>query len=287
MKLDDDNKIPELDDNNKIPESYSEYKGLYILSSPLLDEKQVIKFGMSECLQNRISAYSSYFKNPYYMACYKFDDNHTKSEILAAETGILNITLQYETDDFTSEYRLMEFGILHNIVCDYLNKNGIVYTPFIRPIWKRLTKINTIIKHEYFNTNRPNQDILEELSLSTMENKLLLSLEIQNKLLETKIKIIDDQEEMNNNDNTIVKYEYSNTDKSNQDILKGLSFTEIKNKLLLSLETQNKLLEKKIKVINNHAEMNNKNKQLEEEIKNKDKQLEEKNKQLKKAMTSN
>ncbi len=153
MELDDGNKIPELDDNNKILESDSELKGLYILSAPLLEEKNVVKFGMSECLQNRICAYISYFKTPYYMACYNFDEKHTKIEILAAETGILNVTCQHKTDDFTSEYRRIEYGILHNIICDYLNTNGIVYTIFIKPTWKHFNKNKTILKYEYSNTN--------------------------------------------------------------------------------------------------------------------------------------
>ncbi len=138
--------------NNGITEPDSELRGLYILSAPLLDENQVVKFGMSECLQNRISAYTTCFKNSYYMACYVLADTHTKNEILAAETSILDITCQYKTDDFGSEYRRIGFNILNNIVCDYLNKNGIVYTLFIRPTWKYFNKNNSIpklkLKHE-------------------------------------------------------------------------------------------------------------------------------------------
>ncbi len=127
-------------DNNKITGSEYELRGLYILSAPLLDEKQVVKFGMSECLQNRIKTYVPYYKTPYYMACYKLADKYTKNEIVAIEAEILNITCQYKTDDFTSEYRRMEFSVLHDIVCNYLNKNEIPHTIFIKPIWKCFDK---------------------------------------------------------------------------------------------------------------------------------------------------
>ncbi len=136
--------------NDGIIESDIELRGLYILSAPLLEEKHVVKFGMSECLQNRISSYVSYFKTPYYMACYKFDDNYTKREILVVETRILNITSQYQADEFTSEYRKIEFQQLHDIVCDYLNKNEIVYTIFIKPTWKCFNKNNAIIVKNNF-----------------------------------------------------------------------------------------------------------------------------------------
>ncbi len=139
----------EQDDNNKILESDYELKGLYILSAPLLDEKKVVKFGMSECLQNRVKAYTPFFKTPYYLACYELPNEFTKSEIVAIEAEILNITLQYKTDDFTSEYRRIGFDILHNIVCNYLNKNEIIYTIFIRPMWKYFKKINSITENKH------------------------------------------------------------------------------------------------------------------------------------------
>ncbi len=145
--------------NNNIMESDIKLRGLYILSAPLLDEKQVIKFGMTECLQNRIYTYKPYLKTPYYMACYNFNNNFTKKEITAIETIILNITLMYKADDFTSEYRRIKFEQLHDIVCDYLNKNGVMYTIFIRPIWK------------YFNKNKKIKVI------PTDESKAIINIE--------------------------------------------------------------------------------------------------------------
>ncbi len=159
MEINNKNNIIINNKDNNIMESNTALKGLYILSAPLLDEKNVVKLGMSGCLQNRIKSYTSYLKNPYYMACYKLNDALTKKEITAIETLILNITIQYKAENFTSEYRKISFEQLHDIVCDFLNKNGLTYTIFINPIWKYFNKnkkIKVIIIEEPEGIKGPN-----------------------------------------------------------------------------------------------------------------------------------
>ncbi len=117
-------------DDNKIK------KGIYILSAPILDELNVVKFGMSECLQNRVNDYRPYFNSSYYMACYELTDDHSKKEIISIEIAILNLTIQYKAPKFNSEYRKIDYETLHNIVYKFLDSYNIPYVMHIKPIWK-------------------------------------------------------------------------------------------------------------------------------------------------------
>ncbi len=122
------------------------FKGLYILSAPALDKSHTVKFGMSECLQNRIVYYKDVFKSPYYIFCYKLNSDHTKKEIITLEQIILNVTIQYITEDFTSEYRQMDYILLHELICHFLNKYNIEHTIYVQPKWKPINNIKKLLE---------------------------------------------------------------------------------------------------------------------------------------------
>jgi len=123
-------------------------KGLYILSSEALNKLNVIKFGMSECLQNRVYDYKNVFKDPYYMACYELSNNFDKIKITQFEQIVLNKTLNYKTEMFASEYRKIEFVELNKIVCDTLNEHNIPYIYHKYPSWDKILLVDKIIKHQ-------------------------------------------------------------------------------------------------------------------------------------------
>ena len=95
-------------------------KGLYILSSPLLNKIGGCKLGMSIRLQSRIFDYTTYFGLPYYYACYQFSDDHTINEILFIEKHILDETKQYHHPELGSEFRYMSLIDLDSIVTNIL-----------------------------------------------------------------------------------------------------------------------------------------------------------------------
>ncbi len=133
-------------------------KGLYVLSSGILDKEKTLKFGMSECLENRIISYRNIFSDPYYLGCYQLNDDHNKAEIMSIESYILQHTINYKTKYFSSEYRQMDFNVLHNIICDVLVNHKINYTYFRMPLFNEIlhytkkNNINKIMINRYTNT---------------------------------------------------------------------------------------------------------------------------------------
>ncbi len=267
--------------NNDIMESDIELKGLYILSAPLLDEKNVVKFGVTGCLQNRISAYTSYFKNPYYLACYKLVDEYPRNGLFDIETEILNITCQYNSDEFSSEYRRIKFDILHDIICNYLDKNKIEYEMFIKPIWKHFNKPKQgcfiAVKHECPTCK---YDFKKKSNLKTHLNKKNKckpqnNIQPNTTIVQPNSSIITKNESMCNNYNcNYCNKSFSRKDvaskhmKLNCDVFKQQTKQlEYGNKLLKDknkqLEYENKLLEIKIK----NKELESELKKLKKEIK--------------------
>ena len=173
-------------------------KGLYILSSKLLDRDNVLKFGMSECLENRIITYNSVFKDPYYLACYVLDSDHNKSEIMTIETHIFNITYQYETEYYGSEYRQIKFETLHSIINEVLTKYYIKFEYHDKPKWKTLPNKKQIL----------NEGNIINRYANTFNNPTTHNLKQNNKILNTEHMLRDYQKEcidlINNNGNIIV-----------------------------------------------------------------------------------
>ncbi len=159
-------------------------KGLYVLSSGILDKEKTLKFGMSECLENRIISYKNTFSDPYYLGCYQLNNDHNKSEIMSIESHILQLTINYKTKYFSSEYRQMDFNALHNIICDVLVNHKINYTYFRMPVFNEIshyTKKNIIGKitaNRYANTfnvitkQLDNNENLNVLSDNTISNNI-------------------------------------------------------------------------------------------------------------------
>jgi len=155
-------------------------KGLYILASTALDELNIIKFGMSECLENRNVHYKSVFKNPYYVSCYVLSDESVKSHIMRLERIVLNKTLQYKTNTFASEYRKMEFTELNKIVCDTLKEHNIEYIYHEKPLWEYISTYkcslcnNMFDKKSHLDAHKKNKclPIIEQSPLLKCQQKI-------------------------------------------------------------------------------------------------------------------
>lgn len=132
-------------------------KGLYIMTSPALQEYEECGLGMSEQLESRIYDYNFIFDNPYYYACYEFANYYNKMEIYYIKQVVLEKTKLYWTNNrFSSEFRKMKPEELDKIVKETLEQYNIVYTyhnPVTFKIVKKTSK-NTDKKSKYCFPNR-------------------------------------------------------------------------------------------------------------------------------------
>ena len=102
-------------------------RGLYVLSSTILQITNTIKFGMSMQLDKRWHDYKSIFSDPYYLYCYRFPIDYTKKEIIWIEQQILKATEPMHSKGYSTEFRQMEKFILHQIITEILKLFNIKY----------------------------------------------------------------------------------------------------------------------------------------------------------------
>lgn len=122
-------------------------RGLYILTSSIMDQTETIKLGMSMCLENRWSHYTNIFPDTRYLSCYVFDDEYSKYDILFIEAIILSTTIDFKNSPaYATEYRKMTYNNLHKIVVQTLDKYKIKYKFEINPKYTIISDTSTHTK---------------------------------------------------------------------------------------------------------------------------------------------
>lgn len=103
-------------------------KGLYLLTTTLLDIMKVIKFGMSMRIEFRWIDYLSVFADSKYKYYYEFSDEYTKNDILEIENEIIQLHQDKRSKYFQTEYfDCDDTEKFHNDIIELLNKKGIKY----------------------------------------------------------------------------------------------------------------------------------------------------------------
>jgi superfamily II DNA or RNA helicase len=106
-------------------------KGLYLLTSTVLDDTKIIKPGMSERLEGRVYDYRAFFVDAKYEICYIFSDKYNKNDILYIEYLVLYETYEFYTDEvkmrYPTEYRQIDKKTIHEIIVNILTINNIDY----------------------------------------------------------------------------------------------------------------------------------------------------------------
>ena len=141
-----------------------EMYGIYILSSKLFDNLNVVKFGMSTNFSERLKHYESFLDNPYYAKIYKINDDI--KIIRKIESDILKETKELHAVGWQTEYRNMTVTKLNEIIINYLKTHNYSYDE-INPLI--LKKINTNDKSE-INKNNERIKIQDEYFNEIFEN---------------------------------------------------------------------------------------------------------------------
>lgn len=82
-------------------------RGIYILTCDALQQMKTIKIGMSLKIEKRWYDYEKFFNNCHYLFCYILND-YSKDYILSIEKTILDLTKQFKTELFKTEFRLCD-----------------------------------------------------------------------------------------------------------------------------------------------------------------------------------
>lgn len=113
-------------------------KGLYLLTTTLLDIMKVIKFGMSMRIEFRWIDYLSVFADSKYKYYYEFSDEYTKNDILEIENEIIQLHQDKRSKYFQTEYfDCDDTEKFHNDIIELLNKKGIKYKDHSNHNFKR------------------------------------------------------------------------------------------------------------------------------------------------------
>lgn len=134
-------------------------KGLYILGNPHLNGQNIIKIGMSMRLEERVFDYDSVFSDNQYHFCY-VTNSLTKDKILYIEKLILDDTIQYRNNGFSTEYRNINNNFTidnyHNLIIKTLELFKIDYEVKINPEFVKPKNIKSEpidLSEELFNIN--------------------------------------------------------------------------------------------------------------------------------------
>jgi len=135
-------------------------RGLYLLSTKLLQKNKTIKFGMSMRLECRWQDYLTVFNDAKYEYYYEFLDELTREEILEIEQEIINIHIKERNPDLQTEYFFCDnYELFHLTIINVLNKKNIQYKyhnkhDFEITYYDNKPEIfrpnNNIIKSEYY-----------------------------------------------------------------------------------------------------------------------------------------
>ena len=133
-----------------VTENYNnEFKGLYLLTHPILISYNAFKFGMSMRLNHRLydGDYTTLLKNPKYHCIFKIKDKDLcKRKIRFLEQEVLKNTLNHKSDKWGLEVRegISQENFI-NIVEGVLSKYGVIYEIEYTPDFP---KPDTVIKEK-------------------------------------------------------------------------------------------------------------------------------------------
>jgi superfamily II DNA or RNA helicase len=99
--------------------------GIYILSSELFENLNIVKFGMSTNFPERLKFYKSFLNNPFFAKIYKINDDI--GAIKKIESEILKQTKDLHAKGWQTEYRNISIAKLDILIVNYLKKYNYSY----------------------------------------------------------------------------------------------------------------------------------------------------------------
>ncbi len=139
-------------------------RGLYILETTKLKKDNTVKMGMSLKLENRRKHYLNTFGDSYYLYCYEIPDLNRK-EILYLEALVLKETKEARNFDYATEYRIMDYNLLHKTIISYLEHYNVKYEIHENPIFNNVVDLNNVLDDENIMDNNNYSDYNFEESL--------------------------------------------------------------------------------------------------------------------------